>query len=252
MESARTSTRPTAPTIKRLFAVSGNRCAFPKCRTPIVQGSVLTGEICHIKGRRRGGPRYNPKQTSFARHAFQNLLLLCATHHTVVDADPNVYSVAVLRKMKTGHEGRWRRLSPELNDRGATLLRGRSVHSVNQRGGITADTVNITVHQAAHPNSAISERFEALKRRVLHVGIRNNLPVELHALREFLGRVQVGKNPVAAFATGALRACRATRAAPLHPSPAPAAKSHRHRVPGARTLVRSSGRCRSQRLSACH
>jgi hypothetical protein len=77
-------------------------------------------------------------------------------------------------------------LSPELNDRGATLLRGRSVHSVNQRGGITADTVNITVHQAAHPNSAISERFEALKRRALHVGIRNNLPVELHALREFL------------------------------------------------------------------
>jgi len=57
---------------------------------------------------------------------------------------------------------------------------------VSQHGGITADIVNITVHQATQPNSAGDDRFDVLRRRVLYVGIRNNLPVELHALREFL------------------------------------------------------------------
>jgi hypothetical protein len=57
---------------------------------------------------------------------------------------------------------------------------------VNQHGGITADTVNITVHHASKPDPALRESFGLLKRRVLYVGLSNNLPVELHALREFL------------------------------------------------------------------
>lgn len=197
MASARAPTRPTIQTIKRLFAVSGNRCAFPKCRTKIVQGDILTGEICHIKGRRRGAPRYDPKQTPLARHSYQNLLLMCSSHHTLVDADTESYSVEVLRNMKARHEGQWRGASSELNERAARLLARRPVGSVNQHGGITADTINITVHEAAQPNFAVRDRFDVLKSRVLYVGLRNNLPVELHALREFL--VESGLMQMPAF-----------------------------------------------------
>lgn len=43
---------PGITDIKLLFARSGNRCAFPKCRAPMAVNESLTGEVCHIKGAR--------------------------------------------------------------------------------------------------------------------------------------------------------------------------------------------------------
>ena len=41
---------PSLQTLKRLFAMSGNRCAFPECTLPIVEGSgIVTGIVCHIR-----------------------------------------------------------------------------------------------------------------------------------------------------------------------------------------------------------
>ena len=71
-------TRPTDATIKRLFARSGNRCAFPKCPVEIVQGDTLVGEMCHIRAARPGGPRYDPNQTAAERHGYDNLTSCCA------------------------------------------------------------------------------------------------------------------------------------------------------------------------------
>jgi hypothetical protein len=85
-------TRPTDATIKRLFARSGNRCAFPKCPVEI--------EMCHIKAARPGGPRYDPLQSAAERHGYDNLILLCGTHHSVIDDDEEVYTVERLIKMK--------------------------------------------------------------------------------------------------------------------------------------------------------
>ncbi|MGH7794506.1 MAG: hypothetical protein ACREQ2_06375 [Candidatus Binatia bacterium] len=45
---------PTEKTIKQLFALSGNVCAFPDCKVPIIEPTgTITGEICHIKARRK-------------------------------------------------------------------------------------------------------------------------------------------------------------------------------------------------------
>ena len=41
---------PSQRTIKRLFAVSGNRCAFPNCQTHLSdEHGIIIGEICHIE-----------------------------------------------------------------------------------------------------------------------------------------------------------------------------------------------------------
>src|SRR5882672_2726342 len=88
---------PSRATVKRLFAHSGNRCAFPSCTTDLVQGDVIVGEICHIKAASPNGPRYDGDQSAKDRHSYDNLVLLCATHHTVIDADP-AYSVEQLRR----------------------------------------------------------------------------------------------------------------------------------------------------------
>ncbi len=98
--------RPTIATIKRLFAVSGNQCAFPGCSTPLVVSGTVTGEVCHIRARSPDGPRYDPTQTDEERHAFENLVLMCPVHHRIVDADPGTYTVEKLLGIKARHEAR--------------------------------------------------------------------------------------------------------------------------------------------------
>ena len=96
---------PNRTTVKRLFALSRNHCAFPECSTPIVEGSgTVTGIICHIRARSRGGPRYNPKQTEEQRHAFENLVLMCSRHSKVIDSEPLRYTVKVIEGFKADHE----------------------------------------------------------------------------------------------------------------------------------------------------
>ena len=92
--------------IKRLFAVSGNRCAFPKCDVPLVDESSgkVTGKICHIKARKSDGPRYDPNQSDEERDAFENLLLMCPLHHDIIDSDPESYTVTRLKEIKDKHE----------------------------------------------------------------------------------------------------------------------------------------------------
>lgn len=92
---------PTEKTIKRLFAASGNVCAFPGCSSPIVDSAgVVIGEICHVCARRPGGARYNISQTEAERHDFDNLILLCGSHHKVIDERSDIYTVDVLQEMK--------------------------------------------------------------------------------------------------------------------------------------------------------
>lgn len=96
---------PKPSTVKRLFARSRNQCAFPACSTPIVEDSgVVTGIICHIKARNKGGPRYDAKQSAEERHAFENLILLCSRHSKIIDSQPKAYPVELLQEIKELHE----------------------------------------------------------------------------------------------------------------------------------------------------
>lgn len=96
---------PSQKTVKRLFAASGNRCAFPDCYAPLIeQSGTVTGEIAHIKASSKAGPRFDPEQTNEERHSFGNLMLLCSRHHTVIDSEADKYPVEVLMEMKRTHE----------------------------------------------------------------------------------------------------------------------------------------------------
>jgi len=65
---------------------------------------TLTGEVCHIKGARPGSARFDPGQTDVERHAYANLVLMCPTHHTVIDDDEEAYTVKRLCEIKAAHE----------------------------------------------------------------------------------------------------------------------------------------------------
>jgi hypothetical protein len=147
---------PTLTTIKRLFALSRNRCAYPQCQSPIVTSEdAIIGDVCHIRAENEGGPRYDSKQTVEERHAFPNLILLCKNHHQVVDATPATYTVDLLTDMKEIHE---REGYPELTPdtlRQASLLyksllvsvtAGRDAQvMVNSTNAVQAQTIHTVV-----------------------------------------------------------------------------------------------------------
>ena len=95
-------------TIKRLYALSGNRCAFPDCDVEFLNWEDDTNfsNICHIEDANPNthkADRYNPNMTDEKRADYENLLLLCANHHIETN-NTKKYSVDVLREMKRCHE----------------------------------------------------------------------------------------------------------------------------------------------------
>lgn len=113
---------PKESTLKKLFTLSQNRCAFTACTTEIVDraSGVVKGEICHIKAKSINGPRYDPNQTEEQRHAFANLIILCRIHHKIVDDQPTTFTADLLSEMKEIHE---RNGNIELSQEDARLAR---------------------------------------------------------------------------------------------------------------------------------
>lgn len=145
---------PSEKTIRRLFALSGNICAFPGCSLPMVESAgTITGEICHIKAKNKDGPRYDEAQTDEQRHAFENLILLCRRHHKVVDSEPQVYSSDALREIKQIHErvaGRPEQATDGffakilLNDlRRVSVVNNTGNVAINSPGAVQAQTVSV-------------------------------------------------------------------------------------------------------------
>ncbi len=98
----------SAATARALATLSGNVCAFPGCLAPLYDSphGVWVGEICHIRAKSPGGPRYDSTQTEVERDGFHNLILLCSTHHKLID-DPSQlskFTVEALTQYKQQHE----------------------------------------------------------------------------------------------------------------------------------------------------
>lgn len=109
-------------TTKRLFAKSGNQCAFPWCKASLIVGDLVIAEICHIRARRKGGPRYDPTLTAEARDEFKNLLLLCPTHHTEADKNPLRFTAELLTEIKSMHErDGGSEITPQIADQAALI-----------------------------------------------------------------------------------------------------------------------------------
>lgn len=99
--------------LKVLFGLSNNMCSFRRsdgaaaCEEKLIDPEwySVKARICHIRARSPGGPRFDPSMSDPERNDFPNLLLLCPTHHTLVDdLEPDRYSVEVLTKMKVDAE----------------------------------------------------------------------------------------------------------------------------------------------------
>src|SRR5690606_2137325 len=96
----------TARTKFILWTRSGSRCAFPDCRCKLYEASseadpdVLLGEMAHIVGQGDDGPRRDNPIPGGDIDGYDNLILLCTKHHTIIDRQIAKHSVDKLVQIK--------------------------------------------------------------------------------------------------------------------------------------------------------
>ena len=95
--------------IKLLWGRSGNRCAMPDCRTKLSQdshnnGKITVGEQAHIVAAEPNGPRGQSPLSLNERDSYHNLILMCPTHHAIIDKDPQGFPLETLYYIKSQHE----------------------------------------------------------------------------------------------------------------------------------------------------
>lgn len=121
--------------MKALLADSGGVCAFPGCNKRFVEpgnavdDAAFLGEMAHIVGDSRQGPRGDFPMSDDDRDKHTNLLLLCGDHHKIIDSQPRTYSVSVLHRMKEDHEGRIRRATDGTAAQPPVTLAREVIHS---------------------------------------------------------------------------------------------------------------------------
>ncbi len=97
---------------KILCCRSGGICAFPGCNRELVEPCTekdeesFVGILAHINSYSPGHPRHNLNMTTEEVNSASNIILLCPTHHKIVDDQTNTYTVEDLMKMKQDHESK--------------------------------------------------------------------------------------------------------------------------------------------------
>lgn len=98
----------SARTIAEVMTLAGGRCSYATCREKLVgytsEGILDLADIAHIVASSPEGPRGGEGSPGFDRSDPSNLMLLCPTHHRLVDRNPGGFDVADLRAMKAKHE----------------------------------------------------------------------------------------------------------------------------------------------------
>jgi hypothetical protein len=113
--------------VKKLWGLAAGRCSRPGCEQECVRflgpdEPTVIGEMAHVIAKKPDGPR---GQVAGGEDTYENLILLCPTHHTEVDKAPDgVFTVDTLHGWKNSHEERVRNsfLSPKYSDRHSLAL----------------------------------------------------------------------------------------------------------------------------------
>lgn len=136
------------PTTKMiLFAKSGGRCQFEGCNKYLLRDDITSEElndanIAHIVASSSNGPRgaCNSHELS---DDINNLMLLCKTHHKLVDDNPEEYTVERLTEMKLSQERKVKELLDAMQYSEALIVTLESSIKKEQ-------TVKIDSKQAVH------------------------------------------------------------------------------------------------------
>ncbi len=195
----------TQKSIKILWSAAGGICAYPDCHERLTFSEAgdlapyTLGEMAHISGDQPGSNRHDPNQTQEQRDDYQNLILLCPTHHRLIDRAENEerFPADLLCKFKTDHEEYVRsKLNPEPDlDKGAIAQQIAPLlaenHQVWLAYGPLSDFARKNPNNDAAYSVWLGERLGTIvpnNRRIaelLRSGIRAFDPVEQEIIARF-------------------------------------------------------------------
>ncbi|MEM6783837.1 MAG: HNH endonuclease, partial [Bacteroidota bacterium] len=127
----------------------------------------MLAEMCHIRAASPGGPRYDEHQPEDERNGEENLLLLCPTHHSLVDQIPDEYPVDWLVSIKRQHE-QW--VLERLNKEVSVLNVNQATDLARQVGEKSVDFAIIVALEKEF--TAIKRYFPELKRATNNTDLR--------------------------------------------------------------------------------
>lgn len=107
MACSRGAASPDKHTQRRLFAASAGYCQNPGCANELFVDaageSFHIAELAHVFAASDGGPRSNPELSKEERGAFENLVVLCANCHTMVDKASESFPDSMILGWKREH-----------------------------------------------------------------------------------------------------------------------------------------------------
>lgn len=143
MAKKSTNTRPVIPERVRVkvWTEAAGRCQFRGCNTPLWYCELTLnvrnfGEMAHIIGASKDGPRGGDKSEELAKDP-NNIMLACDRCHKEIDDSilRNLYSADELRKMKKEHTNRVRMLLDQKAKKTRPLILTAQIESQNTMFG---------------------------------------------------------------------------------------------------------------------
>jgi hypothetical protein len=157
-----------------LFAASGGYCQNPRCSRGLFidysEKSIHIAEMAHVFAANDKGPRANTALGEEERGAFENLILLCPSCHTIIDKAPEVYPDRVILGWKRTHAEKLRSLFGVTNYENRSDARAEVEGLLRENRQIFED-YGPHIEDAGNPESGAAERW---KRKVLQKIIPNN------------------------------------------------------------------------------
>lgn len=204
------SNRLREATVFEIWVRAAGRCQYPGCNRELL-GDLLAanrngrfGFVAHIVAESPDGPRGHPVRSYELVNDIRNVMLLCGTHHKVIDIDElQAHPEAVLLAMKAAHEERIRIQTATSEDRAShVLIYGANIGT--REAPLSFDRISrdmmperypaggrpITIELLGSPLMDHESDYWTIQRRVLHEGfsaqVTNRLARrEIHHLSVF-------------------------------------------------------------------
>ena len=110
MRCARGKATPQPHTKLRLFSESAGYCQKPDCHVNLFlqfgDKGIHIAEMAHIFSASDGGPRADKTMTAAERGAFENIILLCPSCHTIIDKAEEDFPDSVVVGWKENHRNK--------------------------------------------------------------------------------------------------------------------------------------------------
>jgi hypothetical protein len=175
MACPRGAASPDSNTQKRLFADSGGHCQNPSCECELfvdASGKVIhIAEMAHVFAASDRGPRANPGLTDTERGSFDNLVVLCANCHTMVDKAPESYPDEMMKAWKRGHAEKFLRIFGVLNYKSRAAARA-AIEPILAQNRAIFDQYGPHAEAAFDPESGAAQRWR--RKMVTHILPNNN------------------------------------------------------------------------------